>query len=260
MPPRIYLVMWATALFLALLDGNSRVRGVHHPPQERILWIGAHPDDEAFVAPILGRDCVENGAECAFLVFTRGERGDCSAPQGCGDLGSTRTAEMAQAAGLFRAHLTLWSFSDISADVDSVWSSEAGSRDALLSRIASAITTTAPTVIYTFDPSHGSTCHPAHREVGALVLEAAARLSPAPRLVLVETTVEFQPTDIVFRSATPDAGSIDVTQAWHYLVEDVAVHASQFTSEQRNVLRNIPDDEKRVYLSSVPAQKYSCGR
>src|SRR6266446_4831926 len=158
MRPRISLVMWATVLLLTLLDGNARIRSVHHPPPQRILWIGAHPDDEAFVAPILGRDCVEGGAECALLVFTRGERGDCSLPGGCGgDLGSVRATEMSQAAGSLRARLTLWSFSDVSADVGSVWSSEAGGRDALVNRIASVIAEVSPTVIYTFDPTHGST-------------------------------------------------------------------------------------------------------
>ena len=47
---------------LLLLQMDARIRGIHHPPPERILWIGAHPDDEALVAPLLGRACIENGA------------------------------------------------------------------------------------------------------------------------------------------------------------------------------------------------------
>lgn len=251
MPPRITLVMWATALLLALLDGDARVRAVHHPPQQRILWIGAHPDDEAFVAPILGRDCTEGGAICTLLVFTRGERGDCSLPQGCGDLGATRTGEMAQAAGLFHAQLTLWSFPDVLADVDSTWSAEAGGRDALLNRIASVITTIAPTVIYTFDPGHGSTCHPAHREVGALVLEAAART--LTHVELVETGVAFMSDDIAFNAVSPDATAYDATLTWDYLVRDVAIHASQFRPGQIESLRRTPAEQRRVWLGVVPS-------
>lgn len=242
--------MSAIALLLALLDGNARVRSVHHPPEQRILWVGAHPDDEAFVAPILGRDCVESGATCTLLVFTRGERGDCFLPQGCGNLGATRTAEMAQAAGLLHAQLTLWSFSDISADVDSAWSAEAGGRDALLDRIASVIAATAPAVIYTFDPSHGSTCHPAHREVGALVLEAAARTSA--HVEMVETRVEFLRDDIMFHPIAPDVPAFDATSTWDYIVRDVAIHASQFTPAQVESLRHAPSKQRHVWLSAVP--------
>ena len=256
MPPRINPVIAATVLMLALAGEKPRSRAIHQPPKRHILLVGAHPDDEAFVAPILGRECVEGGAECALLVFTRGERGTCSIPAGCGDLGSTRTAEMSQAAGLFRANLTLWSFSDASADIDAAWSAEAGGRDALLGRITSVILSTSPMVIYTFDPNHGSTCHPAHREVGALVLEAAARTST--RVELVETAVDFLSDAIVFHPMTDDAVAFDATSTWDYLVRDVEVHASQFTPAQVESLRRVPADQRRVWLANVPMQTRAC--
>jgi len=39
---------------------------------KRVLWVGAHPDDESTVAPLLGEACRERGARCSFLVATRG--------------------------------------------------------------------------------------------------------------------------------------------------------------------------------------------
>ena len=69
----------------------------------------------------------------------------------------------------------LWSFSDVGGDVSKAWSTEAGGHDVLLERINSVIAGESPTIIYTFDPNHGSSCHPAHRAVGALVIEAVAR-------------------------------------------------------------------------------------
>src|SRR2546422_4479037 len=72
---------------------TGRVHAVRQAPAARILWIGAHPDDETLVAPILGPACARQNAVCTLLVFTRGERGGCAIPSGCGpDLGSVRAA------------------------------------------------------------------------------------------------------------------------------------------------------------------------
>lgn len=247
----------AVALLLLLMPWTAaaRLRVVRQPAPERILWIGAHPDDESLIAPLLGRGC-QGSDVCSLLVMTRGERGDCMLPGGCGgDLGAVRAVEMQRAAELFRVHLTLWTLSDVMVDVAETWSSEAGGREALLSRIASVIVAERPTIIYTFDPYHGSTCHPAHRAVGELVIEAADRLKPIPHLVFVETIVE---SGYTFSSATPEATSI--SGGWEYLIRDLEIHASQFTPEQVETLRRTPEEQRRVWLANAPAQKYSCGR
>ena len=223
-----------------------------HPPPQRILWIGAHPDDEGLVAPLLGRSCIDETDRCSLLVMTRGEGGGDPA---------VRTGEMQRAADLFRAHLDLWDFGDVGVNVADTWSAQAGDHDALVERIAAEIVQENPTIIYTFDPNHGSTCHPAHRALGALVIEAIDRLRSAPpRVQFVETIVEFLPGDFLFQSAIPDAMIIDANATWRFLVEDAALHVSQFTAEQVEALRNIPAGERRVYLATVPARRYSCGR
>ena len=58
----------AALLVLVALPLGARIRAVR--PPERILWIGAHPDDEILVSPILGRACVERNVDCAMLVMT----------------------------------------------------------------------------------------------------------------------------------------------------------------------------------------------
>ena len=184
--------------------------------------------------------------------MTRGEGGGDPA---------VRSAEMQRAADLFRAHLELWDFADVMNDVDAVWSAKAGGHDALIRRIAAAIAAESPTVVYTFDPTHGSSCHPAHREIGALVIEALDALGPAaPRVMFVETIITNLPNGFAFAPATDDAIAVDARASWHYLVDDVATHASQFTDAQVEALRDISDDERRVFLATVPAQKYSCGK
>lgn len=224
----IALVLLALAAPLA-----ARTRAVRAPGA--ILWIGAHPDDEILIAPLLGRDCVERGARCSLLVLTQGEGGG-SAP--------VRAAEMQRAAEMLHAALTLWTFSDVSANVDAVWSGEAGGREALVARIAAEIAAAAPAAVYTFDPRHGSTCHPAHRAVGALVIEAAARVTPAPTLFLVETTSTFE-------SAVANPIVIDASAHWSYLVRDAQLHASQFPSERIDAFANLPAEQRRIYL--IPA-------
>lgn len=227
-------------------------RAVDH--QQRTLWIGAHPDDEALVAPLLAFS-----GNAAILVFTRGERGTCALPGGCGsDLGAIRTAEMANAAALLNAHLTQWSFSDAGGDVEATWNAEAGGHEALIGRIAALIAAEHPSIIYTFDPNHGSTCHPAHRAVGNLVIEAAAR--SGTRTFFVETKVDTPDGQFVFRPATPEATAFDVSGGWNWLIADVEVHASQFTPGQVDGLRHTPAAQRWIWLSNAPAQTDSCGR
>ena len=230
------LLLLACALPLA-----ARTRAVRSPP-ERILWIGAHPDDEILLSPLLGGACVERGVQCAMLVMTRGEGG------GSPDV---RAAEMQRAAAMLHATLTHWTYADVMTGVDATWSSAAGGHAALVGRIAAEIAAVAPTVIYTFDPHHGSTCHPAHRALGALVVEAAGRVP----VQFVETTNQFE-------SAVTAPAIVDATGTWSYFVRDAEIHASQFPPAQVETFANLPAARRRVYLldaASAPRATYTLG-
>ena len=216
----------AALLLLAPLPLGARTRAAS-PPQ-RILWIGAHPDDEILVSPIFGRVCVDEHNECAMLVMTRGEGGGSA---------EVRSMEMQRAAAMLHATLMHWTLPDVLADVDAAWSAAAGGHAALVARIAAEIAAVAPTAIYTFDPHHGSTCHPAHRTVGAMVLEAAPRVP----VFLVETTNAFQ-------SAVAQPIVVDATSTWSYFVRDAEIHASQFPQAQVDMFATLPIEQRRVYL------------
>lgn len=220
------------AILLACAAANgARTRAVHVPAGDRLLWIGAHPDDEGLVAPILGRACVEGRNTCTVVVLTNGS--------------ATRAAELQRAAANLHARAIQLDYPDVF-DV-TAW----GPRDAIVSRLASIITTENPAVIYTFDPRHGSSCHPAHRETGQLVLDAVATLrSAAPPVMLLETLIDRDASSRItaFSPATPAAISLDATSAWHYLVDDAIANASQFDDESIALLRAIPTEEQRVWL------------
>jgi LmbE family N-acetylglucosaminyl deacetylase len=210
----------------------------------RVLWIGAHPDDETIIAPLLGATCVENRVHCSLIVFTAGEAGACGLPSGCTpDLGEVRRGEMAAAASALHARLTQLDYPDVMDNVRAAWAAHDGNDAALLQRLRDLITAEQPTLIVTFDPAHGSTCHPAHRTLGTLVLEACAGESRCPPLYLVETSVTFAGDDISFAPAVQDAPNMllfDVSAFWHYMTEDMALHASQFTSAQISSVSQTP--------------------
>lgn len=252
------LMILPLALWSGLAVAAPRIRAVRGGPDlSRILWIGAHPDDETLIAPLLGGACVDGASACALLVMTRGEDGVCGLPGGCWpDLGSVRTMEMQSAATLLRATLRQWSFADVMERVETVWSSAAGGHDALVRQIADVMEIERPAIVITFDPNHGSSCHPAHAVVGLLVAEAVARIANPPSLYFLETFYTAENGGFVFRNAVASSRmmtTFDTVSAWRFLVDDVRTHASQFTSAQADALDQLPAQQKRVYLMPASA-------
>jgi LmbE family N-acetylglucosaminyl deacetylase len=210
----------------------------------RILWIAAHPDDDVLIAPLLGRYCLESGSSCSMIVATRGENGPCELPGGCTDLGAIREQEMGAAAAFFHARLTQWSLPDVMSDVAAAWGPD------VVARIEQAITIEQPTVLLTFDPRHGSTCHPAHRAIGALVLDAVARLGrSAPEVFLVETKVTLDDRYHFANGLPGSAFTIDGRGTWHFLTEDAGIHASQFSSGVVGSLAQTPAAERFLFIA-----------
>jgi LmbE family N-acetylglucosaminyl deacetylase len=231
---RPLLIVVAMCVTVVASSSGQRIRAAR--PAVRLLWIGAHPDDEALIAPIFGPACAHPGSDCTLIVLTNGS--------------AQRAAEFQRSAAALHAHAVQWNLPDVF-DVTQ-W----GDRAALVSTLAAAIAAERPTAIYTFDPRHGSSCHPAHREAGQLTLDAVATLGPnAPPVMLVETlTVRDAASRIVgFAPATPSASIIDATLNWHYLVDDAAIHESQFPPEQIEILRTIPAEQRRVWLLAAGA-------
>jgi len=231
-----------------------------------VLWVGAHPDDEVLAAPLLAMLCLEQKAHCSFLVLTRGEAGVCVVPEGCDrSLAAIRGGEEAEAAEWFGADLLLLRYPDGRASADGSfepWESLAGGHDALISSIAGFIRASGADLVVTFDPRHGSTCHPDHRATGALVIEALESLHPTPELYLLETRVdvETQPLEIRF---TPAAGPSDGVSridanvvfpaigrtGWEAMIEDMRLHRSQFSADWIAAVTNTPEADRALFLS-----------
>jgi LmbE family N-acetylglucosaminyl deacetylase len=255
----------------AALSEPSTLVSLRAIPAGNLLWIGAHPDDEVILAPLLGELCVEGRHTCTFLVATHGESGLCRLPEGCEpDVETVRLAEMRAAAALYRANLFQGMLPDVPGPdpvaVRQAWNAEVGGRGELLDRLATAIASAAPRAVITFDPRHGSTCHSAHRAIGAMAIQALGRLHiPPPAVFLLESRVRIAPggTSIVFSKAvdSPSLLTFDVTKprrgapgtGWDYLLADAHVQPSQFDATFLASLEGVPNEARRVYLLPLSA-------
>jgi LmbE family N-acetylglucosaminyl deacetylase len=213
-------------------SGAGRIRAVRGwvPRPARILVVTAHPDDEVLLAPYLASQCVEGTASCSILVLTRGEGG--------GDP-EVRTREMALSAALLNLRLTQWSLPDLMTP----WPD----RETLVRQVRDVIAIEHPDLVLTFDPAHGSTGHPAHRETGSIVLDTGAA-----NVYLLETLASFAGDGFELSGAESSTWVIHAGPEWEFAVRAAAIHASQFSAAQVESLRTLPADQRKVWLRQAP--------
>ena len=160
--------------------------------KQRIVFAGAHPDDEWGVAPLLAEACVDGGAKCHFVVASEAHSYGCVPTIGLRDpeeCTRVRREEMRRSAALFGGTLEFFGWEDFFYGFNQSglsrtladWANAAGGRAALVARWEKVLREQRPTVVLTFDPRHGSTCHPGHRAAATLVIEAVERLPARQR-------------------------------------------------------------------------------
>lgn len=217
----------------------------------RILWVGAHPDDELFVAAWFAMLVRDERAELHFLVATSGERGsgllENAAPA---DVARIREAEMRAAAKLFGADVTFLRLPDGDGieprDVLRAWAGAAGGTRALHRRFRDAIAAFAPDRIVTFNRHHGCTWHADHRAVGVLMQRLAL---PVP-VTLAESRTDFS-EPLRFTPGSRRAERVDVRGGWDGLVRLLECHASQFGEALLARVRAVPEGERIAWLRDV---------
>ena len=166
-----------------------------------ILYVGAHPDDEWGVSPLLAEACIDGGAKCHFVVASEAKSYGClltiklADPEKCSKI---RRKEMLRSAKLFCAKAEFYGWADLfyafnNAGLDRTlkeWADQVGGRDALVDRFEKTLREQGPQIVFTLDPRHGSTCHSSHRATALLLVEAVGNLSPPDR-----PQVWFEQTD-----------------------------------------------------------------
>lgn len=243
-------------LLLANVPALARERAVRAPASlpmfKSAMWIGAHPDDESVIAPLLAPLCRADDAKCSMIVLTRGEAGACLLPGGCQpDVATVRSAEAAAAAGYFHADLTLLALADGGGTLPPPWAND----EALIARLALLIEAANPDAIFTFDPRHGTTCHPDHRATADLVLAAVLRLPHPPAIYLLETRVRPDAAALHFEPALQSRSLIrfDATATWQAIIDDMKRHPSQFDAAWLAAIDGVPASERAVWVGAAGA-------
>lgn len=258
------------ALFVSLsvlsFAATAKVRAVQHPPPvpapASVLWIAAHPDDEAVAAPLLAYWCREQKARCTFLVMTRGDSGVCLRTGGClPDVASVRAAEAGAASQYFGAASILLTYADGGGVEPPQWATSGQPDPTTL--VTDLIAAVRPELILTFDPRHGTTCHPDHRAIASIVLNAVRRLPYTPQLYLLETRVGIAAglQTIEFSTASPQAIRFDANQlltftgapAWSSVIHDMERHPSQFDATWISAIERVPASQRAIYLAPAAA-------
>jgi LmbE family N-acetylglucosaminyl deacetylase len=228
-----------------------------------VLWVGAHPDDEMLISPVLAAACRTDGVRCAFLVLTRGESG-CDAQPCDPALAPTRAAEMQATAGYFGAQLTMLDLGDgRGATPDEVllnWGARAGSSDALIGNVARIIENTGCDTIITFDPRHGTTWHPDHRAAGYVAIVAAQRAGYVGAFHLVESCITAGQTSTgqLWYGFSPAVATdtkllrLDASANWPSLLDALRIDKSQFSDATVAAFGRAPAAAKSVFLLSLP--------
>ncbi|MEM1248492.1 MAG: PIG-L family deacetylase [Acidobacteriota bacterium] len=173
----------------------------------KLLFLGAHPDDEWVLMPILAEACLFRDASCHFVSTTAGEVG-CFETLRMVDLDACaelRTREFSDSAAIARGSSEILGWPDLfyAHDGDglrrgqAVWEEQRGGRDSLVGEILGLLRREAPDVVFGLDPRHGSTCNPNHRATSLLLAEAVRRLpvDERPRVLFENTFSVFEAMD-----------------------------------------------------------------
>ncbi|MEO8454781.1 MAG: PIG-L family deacetylase [Sphingomicrobium sp.] len=248
-----------------------------------VLFVGAHPDDEWGVAPLLADACIDQGARCHFVVTSESKSYGCLPTIGLRDpfkCSQIRREEMQQAAALFGGSVEFFGWEDLFYSFSNVgvdrtlagWANAAGGHEALVQRFERMLKEQKPDVIFTLDPRHGSTCHPSHRATAMLLLEAIKRLPMSERpIVWLEQTdniderseeverVNAQLGYIGWPDTAADTVWFDATKrfrsgstGYDYMLAARRLHKSQFPDEASGKTKSsAPSDAKRVPLAPL---------
>ncbi|ROP42793.1 sugar-binding protein [Pseudokineococcus lusitanus] len=184
-----------------------------------VMFVGAHPDDEASLLSTLGQWREDLGVRSGVITVTRGEGGGNAVGTEEGpELGLLREVEERRAVGLGGVE-NIYNLDEVdfyytvSAPLtQEVWSGdEAEGAESVLEKVVRVVRTTRPEVLVTMDPAPSPGNHGHHQEAARLAMEAyrlAGDPSVFPDQITEEGLEPFSPGRVLQRGlrGTPATG------------------------------------------------------
>ncbi|RMF11644.1 MAG: hypothetical protein D6761_13915 [Candidatus Dadabacteria bacterium] len=170
----------------------------------RLMFIGAHPDDESLAGAVFAKACIELARPCHFAVMTTGEGGNCSLDDCSPDLGTIRIAEMHRVADRYGASVSFAGFRNFpnTGSEDTAWLQTILNDWRTVTDpvhwIRQQIDRFHPTLVFTVDPHHGFYGHAEHILTGRLVFEALGLAWRTGTPVVPVTTVVSSPPEALY--------------------------------------------------------------
>lgn len=166
--PAVLIAGLAVPADAAEPDGDGRNRA-----ELDVLFVGAHPDDEAFTLATIGQMGVRSGV----VTVTRGEGGgNAVGPEEGPELGRLREAEERRAVG--KAHITdVFNLdrADFYYSVSAPLTEQAWGHEETLGKLVRVIRQTKPKIVLTMDPAPTPGNHGNHQYAARLAVEAYER-------------------------------------------------------------------------------------
>lgn len=231
-----------------------------------VLWVGAHPDDEAVVAGALLAQLSRSGRRVFVLSLTRGEGTGIRGSEADEGVAAARGREYCLACSLYRAqdcaseafpsvaHLGREDgrFEESPGEVVEAWR-RLGHGDPVAC-VEEWIRAVRPEWILTLDPDHGMYGHPEHRAAAEITLAAARALwREVPSRVYA---AENRFASILSSNLDPGPVTLEIPgevaceprrTCFEIGAEAAAVYASQGLAD----LRAVPPEERFTFLRAL---------
>ncbi|WP_433443958.1 sugar-binding protein [Nonomuraea sp. CA-141351] len=200
MRKRLSLVLAATVA-LALLPAVPSAASADSPVDLDALFVGAHPDDEAFSLSTLGQWNEDHHVRTGVVTVTRGEGGgNAVGPEEGPALGLLREAEERSAVGkagvreVFNLDDVDFYYTVSAPLTDQIWGADT------LEKVVRVVRQTRPEVILTMDPAPSPGNHGNHQQAARLAVQAfyaAADPKAFPEQITREGLKPFAPARLL---------------------------------------------------------------
>ncbi len=207
------------------------------PNQVHYVFIGAHPDDELHIYPLMKDFCGKSTSYCAMMIGSTGETA-CEVNTGA-QCAAERTAELHASAIYLRSDVWQYNLTNVSPgadlqDVRNTFNQEAAASgygdmvNFFKQKLAQFKTPSSTLYVITFDPVHGSTGHSAHRVIGEFVSTAINSMNSGGMVatkLLIDTyryiaTNDFPYTGRPFLASFGDPNAICRNGSNHLIVSN----------------------------------------